>query len=159
MGGLAAAIILGLAVTGCSSPNHSSQPLGQNGPTARNLIRAGDLGAVPDELALRTALEPALAAGSKTASPPKPSAGQPLRCEGVARGLQPPGAALAFVATTSWRGTPAEVFGFSPPGAPSTAMPTATTTAPSSPGRPNPMRVYVLARPNCQLLVFQSFAP
>src|SRR5436189_244750 len=52
-------------------------------------------------------------------------------------------------ATARWQGTPADVFGFSPPGAPAT----------SSPGRPAPMRVYVLARSDCRLLVFQSYAP
>ena len=147
VGGVAVAIVIGLAVTRSSSSNHSSTGLGQDGPTASNLVRAGDLGAVDGEQALRAALEPALAPGR--APPRAAKTTESPRCEGVARGLQPQGAALAFVATTTWRGSPAEVFGFTPPGAPAT----------SSPGRPTPMRVYVLARPDCRLLVFQSFAP
>ena len=70
-------------------------------------------------------------------------------CEAVARSLQPKGARLTSVATTIWQGTPADVFAFRPPGVPAT----------SAPGRQTPRRVYVLARSDCHLLVFQSYAP
>src|SRR5207248_10570812 len=100
----------------------------------------------------------AASAGSETASPsatrqpvppPVTEPGQPPRCEAQARKLDSKGAALVYEATARWQGTPADVFGFSPSGAPAT----------SAPGRPTPTRVYVLARSDCHLLVFQSYAP
>jgi hypothetical protein len=185
-GAVAAAVVVGLVVTRVSTSHTSST---SSGPVASNIVRAGDLGDINDDLALRAAVETALpsaasnrrgaasvggdnesatgngasagAAGvagpanptpgpSVTALPTRPVAGprQPPRCEVQARQLDAKGAELTYEATARWQGTPADVFGFSPAGAPT-----------SSPGRPPPTRVYVLARSDCHLLVFQSYAP
>src|SRR5437763_411211 len=87
-------------------------------------------------------LGPAAQAASPTTAQPQRTAAQsaPPLCEAQARKLQPNGVVLVYEATARWQGTPADVFGFSPPGAPAT----------SSPGRPAPMRVYVLARSDCR---------
>jgi hypothetical protein len=102
---------------------------------------------------------PAAAAAGPTASsantapratvPEERLAGRPSApCEGAARALQQGDQVLVYVASARWQGTPAEVLGFSPPGAQVTSS-----------GRPAPTRVYVLARSGCRLLVFQSYAP
>jgi hypothetical protein len=174
-GAVAAAALVGLVVTRIGT-SHKSSTVAQEkaGPVSGQLIRAGDLGDVDDAQALRAKVEPGLPAkaGPQTAASPAagdqsagaaPSTattqrralsaarttGEPSRCEGVARTLQPGRVVLVYLATARWQGTPADVFGFSPAGAPAT----------SSPGRPTPTRVYVLARSDCRLLVFQSFAP
>ena len=135
-------MVLGAVLTRGSPSNNSTA-----GPVASNVVWAGDLGVVDGEQALRAKLEPALVA--KNTHPTGTQQIQRTQCEATARKLQPQDAALAYVATTNWQGTSAEVFGFNPPGAPAT----------SSPGRPAPTRVYVLARSDCHLLVFQSFSP
>jgi len=144
VGGAVVAVVIIGAVLTRSSP--SPDP-GTSGPVASNLVSAGNLGPVDGEQALRAKLEPALGRGA--ARPTGTHRTELTLCGGAARKLQPQGSALAYVATADWQGTPAEVFGFNPPGAPAT----------SSPGRPAPTRVYVLARSDCHLLVFQSFSP
>jgi hypothetical protein len=142
-GAVVVVVVIGVVLTRRSP---SPDPAGR-GAVASSLVSAGDLGPLDGEQALRAKLEPALS-GRAT----RPSGTQQIarsRCEGAARNLQPQGAALAYVATAGWQGTPAEVFGFNPRGAPAT----------SAPGRPAPTRVYVLARSDCHLLVFQSFSP
>jgi hypothetical protein len=184
-GAVAAAIVVGVVVTRAGTSHKSSTTA--SGPVSSSLVHGGDLGNVDDATALRARVEPSLsagvngagatagaqsgaagspdaaapfAAGADTASPAtsaapaprpvrQPGPGEPPRCEAQARKLQPAGAALTYVATARWQGTPADVLGFSPPGAPAT----------SSPGRATPTRVYVLARSDCRLLVFQSYAP
>lgn len=138
---IVAAIVIGVIITRSGTSDNSSA---DRGPVSTHLIRAGDIGDVKDELALRAIVEPALrgnaAQGSAAASP---------RCTAEARKLQPKGAVLSYESTGRWQGEAAEVFGFSPPGAPAT----------SSAGRPPPTRVYVLSQADCRLLAFQSYAP
>ena len=175
-GAVAAAIVIGVVVTRASTSHKTSKTaLGKAGPVSSNLVQAGDLGNVDDSLALRAKIQPGLpapasapaaegqassggAAGARAESgteqralsATKPTtASQAPKCEAAARALQPQGAVLVYEAIARWQGTPADVFGFSPPGPPAT----------SAPGRPTPTRVYVLARSDCHLLVFQSFAP
>jgi hypothetical protein len=144
VGAAAAVVVIGLVLSHVTRSHTPSKTA--SGPVSSHVIRAGDLGDVGEALALRSKLEPALQGHVSTAS----AAGvQPARCEPEARKLQPTGAVLVYEATASWQGTPAGVFGFSPPGAPAT----------TAPGRPTPTRVYVLARADCRLLVFQSYAP
>ncbi|TMK89108.1 MAG: hypothetical protein E6G57_03290 [Actinobacteria bacterium] len=143
VGALVAAVVIGLALTRSPTASHSAK----TGPVSANMMWAGDLGAVDGVQALRAKLEPVLAASGT-----RPTGTQQIErssCEGAARKLQPSGVALAYGARTRWQGTPAEVFGFNPPG----------VRATSAPGRPAPTRVYVLARSDCHLLVFQSFSP
>jgi hypothetical protein len=178
-GAVAAAVVIGVVVTRSSTSNKAATTaLGKAGPVSSNLVRGGDLGNLDDAQALRAKIEPAVAprvvdaqaanqgaggagasaaagtpgqAGKQYSSPALNSTapGQAPKCEAAARGLQPPGAVLNYEATARWQGTPADVFGFSPPGSPAT----------SAPGRPAPTRVYALARSDCHLLVFQSFSP
>lgn len=145
LGAVAAAAIIGVVITRATSGNSgpSDKPL----PVSANLIRGGDLGDLGDELQLREKLEPTLL-GSTASSTARSSDVDP-RCTAVAHKLQPAGAVRVYQATAVWKGAAADVFGFSPPGAPAT----------SSRGHPTPTRVYVLARDDCRLLVFQSFAP
>src|SRR5205823_14201651 len=182
-GGAAAAVLVGVLVTGVSTSHKSSTAaLRKAGPVSSQLVRAGDLGDVDDAQALRDKIEPGLPAASAPQATASPSAqagtpgatgggivrGAPStatterrtlnaarapseapRCDAAARTLQPGRAVLVYVATARWQGTAADVFGFSPEGVPAT----------SSAVRPTPTRVYVLARSDCRLLVFQSFAP
>jgi len=174
----AAVIVVGFVVTRVTS-SHTS-PAKALGPAAPDVIHGGDLGDVNDALALRAKIQPSLGGAASAAAQGAPAdAGQAApfrpggaaaaqsttdataspaekagpaaapRCEAEARKLQPAGAVLLYEATARWQGMPADVFGFSPPGAPAT----------SSPSRPAPTRVYVLRRSDCQLLVFQSYAP
>jgi len=105
----------------------------------------GGTGSTSGEAAGQTPGSPVTAPPARQAAGPR----QTPRCEAEARKLQPKGAVLVYEATVRWQGTPADVFGFSPPGAPAT----------SAPGRRTPTRVYVLSRSDCHLLVFQSYAP
>jgi negative regulator of sigma E activity len=174
-GAVAAALLVALVVTRVGTSSKSSNTAA--GPVSSNLVRAGDLGNVDDAQGLRAKIEPRLtqtaaqapdkgaasAAGQsggggagaaatperRVASEARQAPAEAPRCEGAARALQPGRALLVYVATARWKGTPADVFGFSPAGAPVTG----------SPGRPTPTRVYVLARSDCHLLVFQSYAP
>lgn len=147
IGALAVAIAIAIIVTRAST---SSTPasLDKSGPVSASLVRAGALGDVDGEQALRDKIEPALRTGG--ASQASGGTTDAPLCVVQARKLQPAGASITYVATARWQGTPADVFGFSPPGAPATT---------GSVGRPHPTRVYVLARSDCRLLVFQSFAP
>jgi len=180
-GAAAAAALVGVLVTRVSTSHKTATTaLGKAGPVSSQLVRAGDLGDVDDAQALRAKIEPGLpasaapqaAAGAEAAQPDTNAGGgivrgapstatterralnaarapaEPPRCEAAARTLQPGRAVLVYVATARWQGTAADVFGFSPEGAP------ATTSS-----RPTPTRVYVLARSDCRLLVFQSYAP
>ena len=147
IGALAVAITVGIIVTRGSSSG-TSNALDKSGPVSADLVRAGALGDIAGEQALRDKIEPALRTGGAEEASTS-TADAPL-CTDQARKLQPKGASLTYVATAGWQGTPADVFGFSPPGAPATT---------GSAGRPHPTRVYVLARSDCRLLVFQSFAP
>ena len=172
-GAVAAALLVGLVVTRVGTSSRSAKTAA--GPVSTNLVRAGDLGDVGDAQALRSKIEPGLTsagahapadqgaapgeaaggAASKAApqrqavSGARPVAAEAPRCETAARALQRSRDVLVYVATARWQGTPADVFGFSPAAAPAT----------SSPGRPTPTRIYVLARSDCHLLVFQSYAP
>jgi len=170
-GAVAAALLVGLVVTRAGTSSKSSKTAA--GAVSPNLVRAGDLGDVGDAQGLRAKIEPQLTptAAAHAPSKPTPAAGpaagagaqsttdqrvasaarqtEAPRCEGAARALQRGRDLLVYVATARWQGTPADVFGFSPAGAPVTG----------SPGRPTPTRVYVLARSDCHLLVFQSYAP
>jgi hypothetical protein len=172
-GAVAAALLVGLVVTRAGTSSKSSKTAA--GAVSPNLVRAGDLGDVDDAQGLRAKIEPQLTPTAAARAPgnPTPAAGQTggagaqstterrvasaaqqtpteaTRCERAARALHPGRDLLVYVATARWQGTPAEVFGFSPAGAPVTG----------SPGRPTPTRVYVLARSDCHLLVFQSYAP
>ena len=140
---MAVVVVIGVLATRSSTSSDSAK----TDPVASNLVLAGDLGPLDSEQALRTKVEPALSGGGARPTGTEPT--EVAGCVGVARKLQPQGAALAYVATTRWQGTDAEVFGFNPPGVPAT----------SSAGRPARTRMYVLARSDCHLLVFQSFSP
>src|SRR5437868_7090446 len=123
VGALVLAVVVGLVVALVSTSHDST-----TGPLAGNVVSGGDLGPVDGDLALRAKLEPVFAASGT-----RPTGTQQIRrspCEATARKLQPHGAPLAYVAMTSWQGTPAEVFGFNPPGARAT----------SPRGRPTPTR-------------------
>ena len=145
VGAAAVAVIIGVAITRVTSGG--SSPSDKALPTSASLIRAGNLGDVADEQQLRAKLEPTLL-GNGAPSTARSTSTEP-RCTAAAHTLQPAGAVRVYEATATWRGAAADVFGFSPPGAPAT----------SSPRHPTPTRVYVLARTDCRLLVFQSFAP
>jgi len=146
VGGIAVIVIIGVVVTRMSDDRSSSSGLSGAGPVSAKLVRAGDLGDSDGDQTLRQRVEPALRAGAPhTSGQPGPV---PV-CAAEARKLQRNGPALSYVATAQWQGTPADVVGFSPSGGP----------AKSSPGRPSPTRLYVLARSDCHLLVFQSYAP
>jgi hypothetical protein len=142
-----AVFVVGVLASCSASSSDSGKTV--TGPVSSHLVVGGDLGRLDSEQALRSKIEPALSGDVASPTSAAHSALSLNRCEGVARKLQPQGAALAYVATARWQATEAEVFGFSPPGAPAT----------SSRGHPTPTRVYVLARADCRLLVFQSFAP
>jgi len=146
IGALAVAIAIAIVITR-GSTSSTSASLEKSGPVSGSLVRAGALGNIDGEQALRAKIEPALHSGDTPTS--AGTSDSPL-CTSQARKLQPAGAPLTYVATARWQGTAADVFGFSPLGAPATT---------GSAGRPHPTRVYVLARSDCRLLVFQSFAP
>lgn len=139
--GIVAVIVIGVVLTRGGTTDKSSE---DDGPVSSHLIRAGDIGDVKDELALRALVEPALRGGTGQHS----GSGSP-HCTAEARKLQPAGAVLTYEAVARWQGSAAEVFGFSPPGPPATG----------SGSRPAPTRLYVLSRVDCRLLVFQSYAP
>lgn len=145
IGGVVVAVAVAIAITRSDT---SSDSRSAAGPVSTNVVRAGNLGDASDEQALREKVEPALTARASI-TPTTTSKAAPSRCEPQARALQPAGAMLVYEATARWQGTPADVIGFSPPGAPKTTVP----------DRRPPTRVYVLARSDCRLLVFQSYAP
>jgi len=121
------------------------------GPVAGALVDAGDLGEVADAQALRQRVEPALptTGTSGTAQSAKRTRGPSLPCEAETRRLHPTSQLLVYRAAARWQGTPAVLFGF-----------TGTAPAPARPaGKPTPTRVYVMSRADCELLVFQSYAP
>jgi len=141
-----AAVIVGVVATRLAHSGGPPDGLRGAGPVSAKLVRAGDLGTIESDEALRQKIEPALRVGAPhTSEQPRPAP----TCAAEARKLQRNGPVLTYVATAQWQGTPADVFGFSPSGGPAT----------SSPGRPSPTRLYVLARSGCRLLVFQSYAP
>jgi hypothetical protein len=142
---VAAVIVIGILVARSSTSGDSGKT--GAGPVSSNLVRAGDLGNVADAQGLKAKIEPGLPGHAPVAT--RGSSSDAAKCETAARALQPRGTTLVYVATAHWQGTAADVFGFSPPGAPAT----------TAPGRPSPTRVYVLALSDCHLLVFQSFAP
>ena len=145
LGAVVAAVIIGVVITRVTSGDSGSSD--KTLPASAHLIRGGNLGAIGDELQLRAKLEPALVGGATPST--ARSSGVDPRCTAAAHKLQPAGAVRVYEATATFKGATADVFGFSPPGAPVT----------SSRGRPTPTRVYVLAQADCRLLVFQSFAP
>jgi hypothetical protein len=128
--------------------------------TARSTAGAasdlGDLGAVRDTAALRAVVQPTLQRLT-AAAPAAPSAvgaapGTAQRsvdtnsevaqgCVGAARALDPANVSPAAAGTATWQGTPAEVLVY------------------AVAGRPGAARVYVLARADCRVLEFQSYAP
>jgi hypothetical protein len=148
-GAVVAAAVIGVVVTRTSASHKSATAADRAGPVSATLVRAGDLGDVDDAQGLRAKIEPGLSAQPDAAQRTPPAPGEKPKCQAAARRLQPPGAVLVYEAAARWQHTTADVFGFSPPGSPAT----------SAPGRPTPTRVYVLARADCHLLVFQSFAP
>jgi hypothetical protein len=119
----------------------------------------GDLGELKGSAALRAALQPSVAefALRAVAGQPAPSAAEKQDkqsadsptttttatsvCAGAARALDPANGRPAAVATATWQGTPAEVLVY------------------AVDGRPGAARVYVLARADCHVLEFQSYAP
>ena len=175
---VAVGVLVGLVATRDTGSRQNYAAVGESaGPVSSDVVNGGDLGEVDDDTALRQKLEPHMlqtqskagasgeAATSAAASPPSstPAEGAPSRgasagvekgsdrsavpCEREARALQPGTEVLVYQATATWQGTPASVLGFSPPGAPATNS------------RRVPTRVYVLARSDCRLLSFQSYAP
>jgi hypothetical protein len=106
-----------------------------------------------DTAALRAVVQPTVA---QFAAAPKP-AGAPRavqeagagdsasvaarQCVDAARALDPANVSPAAQGTATWRGTPAEVLVY------------------AVAGRPGAARVYVLARADCRVLEFQSYAP
>jgi hypothetical protein len=144
LGAVAAAVIIGVVITRATSGDSARSNTSL--PVSAKLIHGGNLGAVNDEQQLRAKLEPELVG---TASSTSPRSSDEPRCAAVAHKLQPAGAVRVYEATATWKGAAADLFGFSQPGAPAT----------SSRAHPTPTRVYVLARDDCRLLVFQSFAP
>jgi hypothetical protein len=184
VGAVAAGVIVAAVVT---TTGHRTSTTAASGPVSSNLVEGGDLGTVNDALALHAKLAPyfgtqaqtnaaaqtpfapgsagagAGASGDSTGGTPEAatpkaattviehavsrSATGPLQCVPAARALQREPDVLVYVARATWQGTPADVLGFSPPGARTTGS------------RPAPTRVYVLARSDCHLLVFQSYAP
>jgi hypothetical protein len=145
VGAVAAVIVIGVLVARSSTSGDSGKT--GAGPVSSNLVHAGELGNVADVQGLKAKIEPGLPGRAPGVT--RASSSDAAKCETAARALQPQATTLVYVATARWQGTDAEVFGFSPPGAPAT----------TAPGRPSPTRVYVLARSDCHLLVFQSFAP
>jgi hypothetical protein len=115
----------------------------------------GDLGELKDSAALRAAIQPSvseftLRGVAGAAAPPradKQTADSPTTttatsaCAGAARALDPANVRPAAVATATWQGTPAEVLVY------------------AVEGRSGAARVYVLARADCHVLEFQSYAP
>ena len=143
---VALVVVIGVVVTRQSGSGESSNGLSGAGSVSAKLVHGGELGDIDSDQALRQTIEPALKKGAPhTTQRPGPAP----TCAAEARTLQRSGPDLTYVATARWQGTPADVFGFSPSGAPATG----------SPVRPSPTRLYVLARSDCRLLVFQSYAP
>jgi hypothetical protein len=116
----------------------------------------GDLGELKGSAALRAALQPSVAefalrgvtgqpapsaANKQYADSPTTTTSATSVCAGAARALNPANGRPAAVATATWQGTPAEVLVY------------------AVDGRPGAGRVYVLARADCHVLEFQSYAP
>jgi hypothetical protein len=175
---LAAVVVIVIVVR---EGSHHRKTAGPNSGSATRVtvVDGGDLGDVPDAAALKAEVEPSIRRGAPSAtggaSPSSAAGGSPfgpaatrsstgptapapssrvatdpsaIPCEGQARALQPGPQSLVYFAGAKWQGTAAEVLGFS-------STPPATT----APGRPPPVRVYVMSRRGCRLLVFQSYAP
>ncbi len=140
IGVVAAAIVVGVVVTRSGGGPKSG------GPVSTRLVRAGDLGNLSDAQALRARVEPAL--GRTSVAPSRSPAASLPRCEQMARAMQPGNNVLVYVAAARWQGMAVDVYGFSPAGAP-----------PSAASHRAPVRVYVVARSDCRLVVFQSFSP
>lgn len=173
IGGVAAValgVLVGIVATRDTTSKHQFASRDtSSGPVSPTAVDGGDLGVVDDATALRAKVEPGVAssaaapsaeaAPSASSSPAAAAAPAGARkqaatagvvpCEREARALQPGTEVLVYRATAAWQGTPAVVLGFSPADAPAT----------TAPGRRVPTRVYVLARSDCRLLSFQSYAP
>src|SRR3954470_10002755 len=149
-----AAVVLGLivgfvATRDSGSKNQPSSEDASTGPVSPHVVDGHDLGAIADDTALKSKVEPDI--GASTASTGAPATAGKRHpavapCESETRALQPGVEVLVYHATVTWQGTAAVVLGFSPAGTPVT----------SSPRRRPPTRVYVLARSGCRLLSFQS---
>jgi hypothetical protein len=178
-GGIAAAILLVLgAAIGLSQLSHSAKraalkttgaargaEAGAAAPstTAVAATDLGDLGALTDTAALRARVQPTVvqleagAPGAPNAGAPKAARTVPesaqtgrqsgtgdsaaaRRCVDAARALDPANVSPAAAGTATWQGTPAEVLVYAA-------------------GRRGAARVYVLARADCRVLEFQSYAP
>ena len=172
-GGIAAALllVLGAAVGlaqlsnrggGDTASSRATKAAGSaavsGGPTPTTSGAAsdlGDLGALPDTAALRAVIQPTLqqlTTGAAKAAPAAPAAAPPSAagdrtlaqargCVGAARALDPANVSPTAAGIATWQGTPAEVLVY------------------ALAGRPGAARVYVLARADCRVLEFQSYAP
>jgi hypothetical protein len=170
-GGVAAAtlLLLGAAfgLSQLSNQGGSNAELTQTGAStttgrgeaaaATAVAELGDLGALTDTAALRAVVQPTLAqltADAPTAERATPGAAQQFaagdsarlgkaarRCVDAARALDPANVRPAAAGRATWQGTPAEVLVY------------------AVDGRPGAARVYVLARTDCRVLEFQSYAP
>jgi hypothetical protein len=135
----------GISPAGAPASAASRSPAGAAGPA---VVDGGDLGAQSAVGPLVTIVQSALD-GERTTPPPaagQPALAQPTAtCAASAATVSPvPLARLLYVATTTWKGTPAIVLGEQ------------AATAPG--GRPGPSRlVLVLAREGCGLLASQGF--
>jgi hypothetical protein len=127
---------------------------------AEEVTSLGDLGALDDPAALRAAVQPfaaraanfqrraaedsarggASAPEAGTSKAAGPATATP-RCAAAPRALTPADVRPAAVATATWQGLPAEVLVY------------------AVADREGAARVYVLARHDCRLLEFQSYAP
>ena len=149
-----------LATTGAKVSAPASEAGDQAGTsagpaTATEVSELGDLGALTDTAALRALVQPTLAQLDAGAPPAAeraaPDANQQFRsgakqatvrrCADAARALDPANLRPAAAGIATWQGTPAEVFVY------------------AVEGRPGAARVYVLARSDCRVLEFQSYAP
>jgi len=145
-------VIVGFVATRDSGSKSPASQDASAGPVSPQVVDAHDLGAINDDAALKSKVEPNVGAAAAATSAHATSSKTHRTvapCESETRALQPGTEVLVYRATATWQGTPAVVLGFSPVGAPAT----------SSPGRRPPTRVYVVARSGCRLLSFQSYAP
>lgn len=141
------------ATSGAAKAQDRAADVGARVPAVPSL---GDLGELKGSAALRAALQPSVAEFALRAvtGQPAPSAAEKQSadsppatttatsvCAGAARALNPANGRPAAVATATWQGTPAEVLVY------------------AVDGRPGAARVYVLARADCHVLEFQSYAP
>jgi hypothetical protein len=124
-------------------------------PTGAEVADLGDLGPLTDTAALRAVVQPTVAQFSRRlgkatgeAAPPATQAQDAANarltarpCVDAARALDPANVRPTAVGTATWRGTPADVLVY------------------AVAGRPGAARVYVLARADCRVLEFQSYAP